>query len=374
MPGVRHCIMPFALDSMLRRLKLLALGMAHHSGANSLLLNSRWRRRRLLILCYHGTSLADEHEWDPSLYITPDLLRGRFQMLADQRCSVLPLEEAVERLYRGDLPERAVALTFDDGAYDFYKAAHPIVREFGFPVTVYLTTYYSRFNRPVFDVMCSYLLWKARGERLEWPEVLAGERLLDGAGCQAAGRELKKHASERRLSGREKDELLAALAARLHIDYEGLCRERILHLMTPAEARELAIAGVDVQLHTHRHRVSQRRDLFEREIEENRRWIAEITSRPARHFCYPGGFHLPEFLPWLRDLDVKSATTCEPGLGARKTDPLLLPRLVDTTHLTGVEFRSWLSGAASFLPKRPHLMSEGQLLEDFYDPLTARED
>ena len=39
--------------------------------------NSQWRGERLLILCYHGVSLDDEHCWNPSLYVSPETFRGR---------------------------------------------------------------------------------------------------------------------------------------------------------------------------------------------------------------------------------------------------------------------------------------------------------
>lgn len=72
---------------------------------------------------------------------------------------MLPLSEAVDRLQSRSLPPRAVTITFDDGFQDFYSVAYPIIESFGFPVTLYLSTYYVEYNRPVFDVMCSYLLW-----------------------------------------------------------------------------------------------------------------------------------------------------------------------------------------------------------------------
>src|SRR5437879_13868743 len=74
-----------------------------------------------------------------------------------------PLGEALQRLYAQELPRRSVSITFDDGTYDFYKQAYPIVKRYGFPVTVYQTTYYSDRRVPVFSLICSYLLWKRRG-------------------------------------------------------------------------------------------------------------------------------------------------------------------------------------------------------------------
>src|SRR2546429_9214588 len=42
---------------------------------------SAWRRRRLLILCYHGVALQDEHEWDGRVFVTPAFLRRRVEIL-----------------------------------------------------------------------------------------------------------------------------------------------------------------------------------------------------------------------------------------------------------------------------------------------------
>ena len=59
-----------------------------------------------------------------------------------------------------------------------------------------------------------------------------------------------------------------------------------------------------------------------------------------------------QFLPWLRELGIETALTCEAGLATKDDDPLLLPRLVDSTGLTRLEFDAWLSGVASLLPMR----------------------
>jgi peptidoglycan/xylan/chitin deacetylase (PgdA/CDA1 family) len=348
---------------VLKNAKLQFLRTCERLGVSQAVLNSPWRRNHLLVLCYHGVSLEDEHEWNGSLYMTRELLRKRMQTLADCKCNVLKLDEAVRRLYAGTLPDRSVALTFDDGAYDFYKIGWPIVREFGYPATVYLTTYYSEYNRPVFDVMCSYILWKGQGcGRLDWPEVSSGP--LDQAGRDSAVRKIKHFALSKRLSGRQKDNLLGELAARLRIDYELLCRKRILHIMTPDEVRQLAREGVDFQLHTHRHRVWRRREKLYSELDDNRARIIAASGAEPKHFCYTGGFYLPEFENYLEQYGILSATTCKPGLCATSSNRMFLPRLVDTSSLSSEEFRGWVSGVAEILPQRAYVMSEGQLAEE----------
>lgn len=356
---------------MLKQLKLLALQAAENFAVSAAVSGSRWRRSRLLILCYHGVSLEDEHVWNPALYVSTGLLRERLSCLRRAGCAVLPLSEAVRRLYEGSLPARSVALTFDDGTYDFYRQALPVLEEFQFPATLYLTTAYCEYNRPVFDLMCGYLLWRGRDRTLTLPEVLAAPVRLDTEGRLHAERALKAFVRQNSRGESQKDELLASLAAALAIDYAELCRKRLLHLVNLEEARQLAAAGIDIQLHTHNHRISLRQERFAREIADNRARIARVSSGALRHFCYPSGYYKPEFLPWLRAAGIESATTCEPGLAAPDCDPLLLPRLVDSSALSEREFRGWVSGVAAWLPRRPRRVDEGhllQLMDDELDP------
>lgn len=310
---------------MLKAVKLAVLRTAKKCGLFEATAASEWRRRRLLILCYHGFSLDDEHLWDPALYITPGRFRERLTFLRDKGYNVLPLAEGLSRLRSGTLPARAVAITVDDGTYDFYSQALPILNEFRYPATLYLSTYYVEHQEPVFDGICEYMQWKA------------SRRVTIDAGS---------------LSGREKSQRARELARELGIDYGALTARRVITLMTAEETAEAARRGIDVQLHTHRHRTPSDERLFAEEIHENRVRIERMTGAPARHFCYPSGVARAEFLPWLRKLGVESATTCEPGIVSPASDLLLLPRLIDTSTMTWLEFEAWLTGCASFLPRR----------------------
>src|SRR5579872_356756 len=339
------------MRQFLRRVALTSLKRA---GVFDLVKNSNWRRQRLLILCYHGIALEDEDRWRPALYMSSHNFERRLGILRRQNYEVLTLNEGLERLYRRDLPPRSVAITFDDGTHDFYRQAYPLLKQYGYPATVYLTSYYSEFQRPVFNLICSYLLWKVRNRGIvNLSEFGAGSEVPLGSAeaSQNAANQIVGWADSRNLTGQEKDEVARTLAGRLEIDYEELSKKRILQVMNQREVMELAGAGVDFQLHTHRHRTPLNEELFRREIRENRAWISKLTSHSGKHFCYPSGVYRPEFLPWLSAEQVFSATTCETGLATARHNPLLLPRFVDTTGRSDLDFESWTTGVGSFLTR-----------------------
>lgn len=339
---------------MLKRVKCASLHIFKAGGVFHAVEASHWRWRRLVILGYLGISLDDEHEWDPASYLSPEQFESRLDILKRTRCTVLPLREAVERLYRGDLPPRSVALTFDAGNYDFFSRAWPMLDSYGYPATVFLTTYYCDFNRPIFDVACSYLLWKAS---VRTPEIV-GEPLglaqsldLRTPRSRSRAKELIiAVAREWRLDAEDKDHLLERLAHTGGADYSALRRKRKLHLLAPEEVRKLAAAGIDFQLHTHRHRAPLDRSLFLKEIHDNRARIRALAGRDPEFFSYPDGSVRAEFLEWLPEAGVRCAVTCRPGPVTVESHPLLLPRFGDSGNLSRVEFESIVTGFASWMP------------------------
>ena len=63
---------------------------------------------------------------------------------------------------------------------------------------------------------------------------------------------------------------------------------------------------------------------------------------------------------------------CQPGLAHAGTDPMLLPRLVDTTGLTDAEFVAWISGSWQLLPQRANVSAGGQLMGQAPPPRRRR--
>lgn len=337
--------------------KSAVFALAKDAGFLQLVRDSEWRHRRLLILCYHGVSLDDEHHWNRELYMPAGLLQERLRHLRDHRYAILPLDEACRRLYLGTLPPRSIALTFDDGAIDFARRVVPILQDFDAPATLYLTTYYVFTRLAVFNTILDYILWRGRGSGGDVAPLCGAAEPLHVGTPQEISRAreaLHQYAIRNQMSAQEKEHLVTRVAANLGVAYESIHASGILHLMAPETIRELPRELVDVQLHTHRHRAPQNRAQFRGEILENIRRIQSLrgTAQPLNHFCYPSGVLRRDFLRWLPELGVEFATTSIPNIATRRSHPLLLPRFVDTCGASSLTFEAWASGFAALLPKR----------------------
>ncbi|HJR58258.1 MAG TPA: polysaccharide deacetylase family protein [Vicinamibacterales bacterium] len=341
---------------MIRTVKQTALSTMKTAGVFDMASRSRWRNGRLLILGYHGIAQENEHLWNPSLFIAPEHLAARLRFLRAGGFNILRLDDAIRRLNTGTLPERSVAITFDDGYVDFHRLAWPILRAYDVPAAVYLTTYYSEHNRPVPGITAAYMVWMSRkftGPLTTVPG-FEGARFTNAAQRYVLSDAIGRYfTDERALSPDDKHRMIEEMAAEVGFNLTLFRRRRLMHVMNPDEVREVAAAGIDIELHTHRHWVPKDEALIRREIVDNRARIEAIAGRRADHFCYPSGIHYPELLPWLRALGVRSATTCEPGLASADDDPLLLPRFLDHSGVSLVEFEAWATGIGSVLPRRP---------------------
>ena len=325
------------------------------TGIGRLVANSKWRRQRLLILCYHGVALADEHEWCPGLYVGPSHLERRLALLQRLDCSVLPLKEAITRLYLGDLPPRAVVLTFDDGYFDFMARAWPLLRRFGYPATVYLTTGRVERNLPNVSLLMSYAFWKSQQRTFDGRDIPGlGEQYPLGTTDQR--QRLAQQVTDALFCGdvgeKRRDDVARMVTERAGFDYAAVLQSRLLTLMRPDEIRAMTAEGVDFQLHTHMHRSLDDPQEFVQDILLNRELLHSMTGTWASHFCYPSGNYHYDYLPVLREHGIESATTCDPDLATQDSDPLLLPRFVDTDEVSTIVFESWVTGVAARLPRR----------------------
>lgn len=302
-------------------------------------------RRQTNVLCFHGFSLGDEHLFRPMLFMRGEVFARRLEKIRRLGLSAITLDRFVEKRARGALSIDDVVLTIDDGFYSVLKVAAPILREFRMPATLYVTSYYVENQEPLPHLVIQYAFWKTPHVSMECDGLFPGAPSAvptKGAEGAKACEELCAIAHARGLPDRVA--LAQAVCARLGVDYEEMRETRRLTLMTRDELALLADYGIDVQLHTHRHRSpSDERELTE-EITRNRGVLQAAARSELRHLCYPSGVWSPAQWSMLEKLGVVTAVTCEPGLNKGETPAFGLRRCLDSDDLPELEFEAELTG------------------------------
>ena len=200
-------------------------------------------------------------------------------------------------------------------------------------------------------------MWRGAGRRASLGPL--GDQIALPARSHVAERHalhnrLRRACAERRYSAAEKHEVLRGICESIDIDFDALCASRLMHIMNEKEIQSLPARLVDLQLHTHRHRIEPERHAFHADLATNEKIVMQIShdDTPRRHFCYPMGEYDAMSRANLAAYPMQSAATCDPGLVSQHTDPLLLPRLIDTMATSDATFSAWVTGFAALLPFR----------------------
>ena len=308
---------------------------------------ARWLTRgQQRILCYHGIWTGPPPHFGDCLFMSPARFGARMAWLARSGWRVIPLDDACRRVADGRVRTRDIAITIDDAWAGIVPHMLPVLRGHGFAATLYVTTYYVLAQRPVLNVLIGYLVERAAHRPAQPAAALAAQ-------IDALSSLPERWAAVQRLAGE------------LGVDLDTLQSNAAFMLMSPAQLRQAHAEGIDIQLHTHTHRLHDfSASAVRRELDVNRAQLAQLLGvAPAslRHFCYPSGDYEPRVFDTLRSAGVVSATTTEFGLNPARAEPLALKRILDCESMTELDLEARLSGLWSLLgtlrrrtPKSPH--------------------
>lgn len=338
---------------MKKRFQLLLLFAAKSLGFFAI---SRWLTRGgLRILCYHGASLEDENLFRGGLFISPERFERRMGYLKRKRYPVIPLQEAINGLDGGKLPQCATVITIDDGWIGTALCMTPVLSSYNFPATLYLATYYAEKQTQVFNVALDYALWKSKTQSLDLNAIdpkLQKTLRLDRAQDREAVCDAVIELAEKMTSAAERQALLGNVCGEIGVDFTTIVQQRLFSFMSMQEAKSVVSQGIDLQLHTHRHRFSAADEVeAQREIEDNRLSLSTAVSGPRRHFCFPSGEYELHQLEWLTKWGIDSATTTEAGFNFRGANKLQLRRFLDSERISDIEFDAEMSGFFEIMRK-----------------------
>jgi len=256
----------------------------------------------------------------------------------------------------GPLPHNPVLVTFDDGYRDNHDVALPILLRHGVRATFFVATDYVERRRPYWWDRINFVVnASARGRLvLDYPERL--ELPIDGAGerRETIRRALRIVKDRRGLDlPRFLDGLETAAGVTVSRDEERRLADETV--MTWEHVRALRRAGMDVQSHTHTHRVLQTLEAreVEAELRTSRAVLEEALGEPVRAVSYPVGRPLgaaPEVRRAVRDAGYELGFSNGTGVNrARTLDPLDVKRVSLDADIEDALFRAMLA-----LPRLAH--------------------
>ncbi len=323
-------------QSLSKRLKLALFFTARAFGLCRL---ARWlTRRSVLVIGWHCVSLTDEHLRFPSLFISSESFRRRLEYL-ERHYKIITLDEALRQKRSGRFKSNQAILTFDDGYYNVYRQAAPILRERNLPATVYMVTARIESQTPTYGHVVSDVILTSRltTVTLTTPG-LEGDADLKTRDERVAF--MRKAIRAFPLDASQQEAWVRQLADDLEVDLDDLIGRRVWHSMNSDEVRELSQVGLfDFQLHTHEHKnVCDYADVAFEQAQVCRERLEALTGRPARHFCYPQGFWNRQAWAALQRAGVETAATAQNGPNFVGTPDLSLRRFLDGEDRTQLEF------------------------------------
>lgn len=310
----------------------------------------QWRGQ-LAILTYHG--IETEPMSPPCSYVI-DVETLRRELKYVGRCfNVLPIEEALERLRDGTLPDRAAVLTFDDGTRNLATNAAPVLRDLGLPAAIFVVTAPMGTGEALWPDRLWLAFANTKETEIDLSSIGLGTPSLQGvaergAACEAAVARLKTFPDAERLE--HVDSLVAALGAEIDA-YGGP-----FQMLSWDEARELADGGlISIYPHSATHPILSLcpDDKVRAEITESCAALERQLGRRPTVFAYPNGDFDERAKEALRHNGVTWALATTKGFANADSDPLALPRIGIGDHFSNSAFRLHVSGALPLRQFRP---------------------
>lgn len=184
------------------------------------------------------------------------------------------------------LPAHAAIITFDDGYYDNYTNAYPILKARNLRAIIFLATDFIGSCRPFFWDLIAYCFFHTKKEQADLPH-LGPQSWAD----ESTRDMVMQHMIEaiKRIPEAEKQKLPDQLPSILGIDLPDDAFKNLM--MSWSNARELSENAIEMAAHTESHPILTRISLDEASTEllRSKRRIEEEIHKPVLSFAYPNG-------------------------------------------------------------------------------------
>jgi peptidoglycan/xylan/chitin deacetylase (PgdA/CDA1 family) len=271
---------------------LASLSLA--SGYTSYLLKRL--QEKAVVLIYHRVST--DTNTDSGFKMAIDLKNFEAQMhYIKENMTPLPIDELIRGcMGTAPLPNKAVAITFDDGYLDNYTLAYPLLKELDIPATIFITTGYMGSKKIFWWDRISESLNRTTALELDCGflgEVSASVELPDGT-ITLNGSDEKYRASITITELIKKfphdciNDAVTLLQHTLGVSDEEL---RFPSFLNWDHIIEMSNNGIDLGAHTVSHPDLTKLDIAtaEKEVIDSKNELEEQTRKKITGFAYPFG-------------------------------------------------------------------------------------
>jgi peptidoglycan/xylan/chitin deacetylase (PgdA/CDA1 family) len=240
---------------------------------------------------------------------------------------VISLDELAECIIKNRyLPDKSIIITFDDGYKDNYLKAFPILKKYGAPATIFLTTDYIDSGKLLWWDMIGYVVYNTRANCLE----------VDGFHYSLMSpneRQITKDLlmwRATKLSEAERTHLIDKLISMSGVKIPPYIGKELM--LSWQDVKEMRGSNISFGAHTVTHPIMSKisSQQARNQIAQSKKTIEEKLNLPVTEFAYPNGqsgdFNT-DTIRLLKESGLRCAVTTIPKLISPKTDQYELGRI-----------------------------------------------
>ncbi len=278
------------------------------------------QNKKLFILIYHR--VLDKPDFMRPDEVNQESFSWHMRILA-KYFNVISLSEALEKLETGQLPSRAVCITFDDGYADNYLSALPILKKDELTATFFIANGYLNggimWNDKVIEAVRRLTSKTLDLERFGLENFEVSDDTQKLAAANKIIINIKHLDSIKRL---EIADFIMEKVEKMPTDL----------MMTDEQLVNLYQAGMDIGGHTVTHPIMANLDInsLKQEINENKQKLEQLLKTSINFFAYPNGkpgidyksFQIEE----VKFAGYQAALSTQWGVANKNSDLMQLPR------------------------------------------------
>ena len=272
--------------------------------------------RTLTVLNYHRIDdpyCEDFSTFKPNVSALPEMFDLQMEYLARHYNIVSAIQVAAWVTEGHPLPPRSALITFDDGYYDNYKNAYPILRKRNLPAVIFLASNFMESKTLFFWDLIAYCFHNSQYDHLEIPAVGSFTWKDDVSRDLVVKRVIE---ILKTLPENEKKRLAGSFPEIMKVPISNDVFSGIF--LSWDQVREMNAHGIEMGAHTASHPILTRVHPHDMKVEivKSKNRIEEEIGRSLHSFAYPNGQRTDFDLDVIREIKTagfQTAYTLLPG-------------------------------------------------------------